>query len=1543
MSYLPRVLGPLTFLICTGLLLFGGKDAPLPHAGAQMKGIVPPPPSGDEPVPPPAAPKGDAFTLPLERANKQKLEAAEDYIHDQKWNEVVLMLQAVLDTKEDSFFLIPADPKNHLPERWTSARAEAERLLANLPPAGREFYQLATEPRAQQLLKEAIASRDPQRLPEIVRRYLYTNSGAEALEQLGSYHLDRGQMVFAAVAFQRRLERAGNKPEITPLTLFKALLAFHAVGDKAREQDMWNNLNKHIDRGGLRIGAQVYSAEQLRAQVARMTPAATLAGASPLFRGDPARTGRGSGEPPYLDAQRHFALTEMEEGREWLKKAVDNVPPGVVSLPGFSPITFGDKLIYRSYGGVHAFDIRAGKELWRRASPFSMDAALRDPGKKVQMAHWFSIYRANRNILIENTINGTLSSDGQRVYAVEDLAVPPPPEAISLILNQVPRYFGPFTNRAQPDKTHNTLRAINVDTGEVDWEIGGFDAKTPAEVRGVLFLGPPLPLGNSLFAVVEQKQELRLLCLAADTGAVLWEQPLGLPRDKILLDLTRRTQALHLAYADGILVCPTGAGGLIGIDPLTHNLLWAHNYRDRPQAVLDPNQPMPEYNLDTFQSCWKHCAPIIHEGRIIFTAPDSDSVRCLNLRTGSLAWKVSRTEDDLYLGAVSQSVVLLVGKDTCRALNLTNGDVLWQQQTGRASGEGVLAGRTYYVPLKQGAIYALDLEKPRESSRIEARGEAAVGNLLFHAGDLWSQTERELTCYPRLSTYLQQVDAQVQQHENDPAARLQRGELRLDRGDLSGAIADLRRARELNPKDERTRRKLHTALAQLLQHDFSAGEKYLDEFRALSQVEIPATAKVEERARLERERLEQQVRYCSLVALGRERQGRLLDAVQVYRDLYQRLPADVRLPLFDEPGLEIRGDLWIQAQIAALVQRSAPEAVAQWKTQLELDWKTLSATEDLDAVARFAALFGALKGPLGAPGREARLRLAEEQAATASRRQAVPLELELLALQQEADSPALAARALYTRGRLFTRHGQLDDALAVYRTLAKDYPEVKLPGGCTPAALLNDLATDKRFLAALHEVRPAWNGRKMQPKDMANGGISMNYVSLAVDYLGDVPPSTQRWRFLLDSQKWQLHVLDRDTMLESWSVPVPPVNLRLFGGLDPDMYHIRVVNHLAFFTPGSSLVAIDLIERRVRWTCNFFDEMLVSNRGFGPMTDGSFQVVTEDQAVYRVGLVGPITAATITVQTRFGLTSLDSNDGRVRWQRPPIGTASDVFGDEQHVYIVDYQSDGAVRGVRAVRVRDGQAVAIPDAGDAYAQNVRTLGRHILVREVGAREELSLRLYDVFTGKDVWRKTLPKESLLLDSTLPELAATVTPRGEVSVFDIHTGKELRKLAIKPAHMDKVKGGTLLGDDANYYVALTGPIEAQGQRVIQNGAQNSYGDLHFVPVNGMVYAFDRDGGAVKWSNRVVNQQLLVTRFAELPVLLFATDQMREIGLLGSGQQSSFLVVRSIDKPTGKRLFSKEVPNSGIYHTLWVDPRSGIVDLISDSGRLRHQVAKQ
>src|SRR5262249_60013825 len=73
------------------------------------------------------------------------------------------------------------------------------------------------------------------------RRYGHTPAGREAAEMAGTWHLDRGRPLHAAVWFGLLLDRDGPDA-LPPLALLKAAVAFRAAGDAGRSDKAWNAL-----------------------------------------------------------------------------------------------------------------------------------------------------------------------------------------------------------------------------------------------------------------------------------------------------------------------------------------------------------------------------------------------------------------------------------------------------------------------------------------------------------------------------------------------------------------------------------------------------------------------------------------------------------------------------------------------------------------------------------------------------------------------------------------------------------------------------------------------------------------------------------------------------------------------------------------------------------------------------------------------------------------------------------------------------------------------------------------------------------------------------------------------------------------------------------------------------------------------------------------------------------------------------------------------------------------------------------------------------
>ncbi len=88
----------------------------------------------------------------------KKLEAAQDYIKDEDWVTATKILQELLELKENYHTKVERTQESPDPARKPSPgsaiKSEADRLIATLPKAGKEFYQVNYGPIATQMLKE---------------------------------------------------------------------------------------------------------------------------------------------------------------------------------------------------------------------------------------------------------------------------------------------------------------------------------------------------------------------------------------------------------------------------------------------------------------------------------------------------------------------------------------------------------------------------------------------------------------------------------------------------------------------------------------------------------------------------------------------------------------------------------------------------------------------------------------------------------------------------------------------------------------------------------------------------------------------------------------------------------------------------------------------------------------------------------------------------------------------------------------------------------------------------------------------------------------------------------------------------------------------------------------------------------------------------------------------------------------------------------------------------------------------------------------------
>ena len=98
--------------------------------------------------------------------------------------------------------------------------------------------------------------------------------------------------------------------------------------------------------------------------------------------------------------------------------------------------------------------------------------------------------------------------------------------------------------------------------------------------------------------------------------------------------------AISPSFADGILVCPTGGGNVVGVDIAAQSLLWGYRY-GRHRAIRGRSVAFAGGGADSNgqqTSRWSDATATIAEGHVVITPVESDSLYCLNLADGALAW-----------------------------------------------------------------------------------------------------------------------------------------------------------------------------------------------------------------------------------------------------------------------------------------------------------------------------------------------------------------------------------------------------------------------------------------------------------------------------------------------------------------------------------------------------------------------------------------------------------------------------------------------------------------------------------------------------------------------------------------------------------------------------------------------------------------------------------------------------------------------------------------------------------------------------------------
>lgn len=1590
---------------------------------------LPLPPIG-LPMDPGGAPVVD---LPRDPDSKRKLEAALDYIKSRDWPQATGILQSLIDIREDVFVRVTPELARQMADIFPgmkpgsmdmSVRALANALVARLPKEALELYQTAQEPKARGLLKEARENGNLDLLAKIMRSFLHTPAGREAAISLGTYYLDRGNDLAASLCFDKLIQAdPDDNLGINSPTLLKAAMAMRRSGDLAGERVAWQRLSR---RGTQKItlgNGEGRTPDEWKAAVAKTSPPRETGVQDwTVVGGNARRSAQSMGGTPFLEPrwpaestllERRFVPVQhretitlpgdlvnnsrqfFEEGETYLVKERHHAP-----IPAGQPlaVTIGEEnartpiLVYRSHGGILARNLKTGAVLWANPIEWTIDrmglgGLLSKGSQKTTIQNWLSQYVTSRTqpeILFSNSVVGTLSSDAQRVFTVVDFEVPPPSNLSggrAGPFGTTSGNFGPDINEAL---LHNRTEAYSLATGKLLWVAGGRGAAV-GELADSHFLGVPLPIGDRLYQLNEKQQELRLAVLDPATGTLLGLQRLCTTRTLIPADSGRRVQAAHLAYADGILVCPTNSGVVLGIELLGNSFVWAHPYspalensegnQQANQPFMPPGMVLPNGRfirpgrvtaggpaMAPIQTRWLVTPPVITGGKVVFAAPDADAIHCVSLRDGSRLWSHKRQDDDLYLGGVISGRAVVIGRKSVRALDVDGGGkVAWTLATGVPSGLGTASDNHYYLPLRESGagkdpeICVMDVLKGEIVSHTKSRKKALPGNLVFHDGEMISQTSTAIAVYPQLSSKLAQIDELIRNNPADPVGLTERGDLRLDKGDWAGAVADLATALRNKPPPEvieRTREKLFDAMCEFARRDFPRAEAYLSEFKSVCDISPgpdPTPAQVEEARRESRRRLSA---YLCLLGSGRETQGKLMEAFDTYLEVAGILGGGELQAVLDEPALKAASDTWAQGRVAAMVAKAGPphRELLEARVAARLA-KARSPTTPTDELRGLATVFG----HMSSSGQEIRLLLAERLAAEGGADALAMAEQQLEMVRPPLATPEQHARALVRLAELNISRQLPDDAVACLARLAAEHPDV-LVGGKTGKTRLAEAATDHRLLPFLDGPGFTFpQGRlAVSDKPMANQRMTQSH---AISPEGNVLPFFSRHLVqFMHNQQTQgfntLSVIDRATGEERMTETLARRNM-LSTALNYTSYSraqqtqprftFQAVGHIMLASAGNVVYAVDPLRRRVLWDMNLTNPGETASaqsplQGSLAMDGNALWVVHNDGYRQRTGQAGPLLPNAAILVTREGMMGVDPLTGRTLWVRQDISADCQVITDGLVISIISTDPvSGKPAGVRGFRAVDGASVGVPDCSIPLANKIRLDGSNILWTEETASGK-KLRLTEAVAMRDIWVRDLPPETIMVSTSGESFTAIIGPDGTLRVVDLASGKETLVARLDPRHT-KDSAPFAVSDAARVYIGLHKQPEAAAQ--VQSAFIPASG-INTRTLNGELYAIEKATGKMAWRANCHLQSLVLENLPMLPVIVMASRSNKPIP---NNPAARILqtTIRTYDKRTGKLLFEKDASNQQVLQSMRIDTRKGTLELVTSQNTITHQVVEE
>ncbi|MDB5336381.1 MAG: hypothetical protein JWN70_2000, partial [Planctomycetaceae bacterium] len=833
------------------------------------------------------------------------------HLRNNQTNEGLEWLQKCFAEPEDAYLLS---------QEWDlpSVRGVATAMLRGSGESAWKNYEQLFGPEAKRTLDRIESDGPPGAYQRVIRPFENTAAGATSLDRLANWHLGRGDYDSAVNCWEQLLSNPVHASRVTAVQRLKLFFAASRSGRVEIARREAESLNKtRIALGGQSLVASDWCTklEQLPAVVSR------TALDWRFFGGAPERTRVSPGSAPFLlrpsvtismfDADsRETSKPEdrraLVDGRAQYEKDFENAL-GTGKEMGFAgtPIVKDNLIIWRDSFGLRAIDRQTRQNVWSYSTATRLHSLL------IFNTETEAPTRGGQSTYKQNSVLEQLTSDGSHVYFVDHNTIPDRTQGQFLFdQGELNPRDGKLAAPAWNCIVALQLKGANAGRA-VTWKLGGHPADEPnAPLSGHFFVGPPLPLGGLLYCVAEHQKQIWLIAVHPDTGLIEWRQTLSLApqasrESPLPPDKMRLAPACLPAAARGILVCPLASGILVGVNQLTGEILWAHDYRARrkgpPFQYGQPHNSFEQFNDGDFPN-----PPLIHGDHVYFLSPGenstSDQLMCLNLQTGKKIWQVDTTVDLKYLAVANNEFVVGVGGTDVLGMSAKDGKTTWAKRVPRISGVGAILPDVYLLPIADGRVLSLNLQNGSEVGFAMQSPGIRPGNLVVTGSDVISLNGLDLQVFPQSAELLASMEAKPDAERTSFQFWFELGELQFRMGQINPAKASLVKALTLaEPTTQSTIRGLLRDLAwhELLQQPDQRA-KILAEYAELC--ELP----------------EHRAQHLLLKAEEELRRGELVQARQTSLELMQ---VDVSQPLrlLADPDRHLTAAVWA----GELVKRSA--------------------------------------------------------------------------------------------------------------------------------------------------------------------------------------------------------------------------------------------------------------------------------------------------------------------------------------------------------------------------------------------------------------------------------------------------------------------------------------------------------------------------------------------------------------------------------------------------------------------------------------------